>query len=398
MGEPTGVLELLFSELPDLERFESTATRSLVILAAQAGAALRNVTLIEDLRGLFEGVVGLTVNAIDEKSPYTGDHCRRVPILTELIADAVCSSRHGALKDFTLSETERYELKIAALLHDCGKVATPVHVMDKATKLETIHDRVELIRLRAEILRRDLELRTLHDEILSHGIAVPSATRWSEAASRLDDDLAFVEGTNVGCEFMPESDRTRIDEIHSRYQWVDWAGLERGFITDDEAMNLKISRGTLNDEEREIINEHVVTTIDLLNQLPFPPDMQNVPAIAGAHHERVDGTGYPKGLGHEELSMQGRILGLADVFEALTAKTRPYKPGISLSDTLHILQRMVDEGHLDRDLHEVFIQEKVYLRYAVDHLDFEQIDEAHRVALEAMSAPWAEPSSGPRRS
>jgi hypothetical protein len=320
-----------------------------------------------------------------------------VPILTELIADAVCASREGALKDFTLSETERYELKIAALLHDCGKVATPVHVMDKASKLETIHDRIELVRLRAEILRRDLELDALRKELASHGLAAPSPARWSEASSRLDDDLAFVERSNIGSEFMPESDRARIDEIHSRYGWLDWSGLDRSLITADEAINLKVIRGTLNEAEREIINEHVVTTIELLNRLPFPPDMKNVPAIAGAHHERVDGTGYPKGLEHEELSMQGRILGLADVFEALTAKTRPYKPGISLSETLRILERMVDEGHLDPDLHEVFVREKVYLRYAMDHVDFDQIDEVHRDAIEATSAPWSEEPSTQHR-
>jgi HD-GYP domain-containing protein (c-di-GMP phosphodiesterase class II) len=396
VGEPDGVLELIFEDAPDLEWFENAVNRSLVILAAQIGAALRNVALIEDLRGLFEGIVGLTVNAIDKKSPYTGDHCRRVPILTELIADAVCSGREGALKDFTLSEAERYELKIAALLHDCGKVATPVHVMDKSTKLQTIYDRIELVRLRAEILRRDLELNALNAELSSRGIAAPNSNRWGDVTSKLDEDLALVERCNVGGEFMPESEQARIDEILAAYAWVDWSGHDQKLITEDEAINLKIRRGTLNDEERQIINDHVVTTIDLLNQLPFPPDMRKVPAIAGAHHERVDGTGYPKGLGHEDLSMQGRILGLADVFEALTAKTRPYKPGISLTETLRILERMVDEGHLDRDLHEVFIREKVYLQYAVDHMDFEQIDEAHRVALEAMSAPWAEPTPSER--
>jgi len=387
-GDPEGVFQLIFFDAPDQEIFMGAARRSLLILAAQAGAALKKIELIEDLRGLFEGVIRLTVDAIDEKSPYTGDHCRRVPVLTELVADAVCEDDEGPLKDFTLSESERYELKIAALLHDCGKVATPVHVMDKATKLETIIDCVELVRLRTEIIRRDLELEALRRTMAEHGLDSTTNESWSESHSRLVSDMRFIESCNIGGEFMDERHKQRIDEIFSRYVWVDQAGGDRPLLTDTDAMNLKISRGTLNDHEREIINNHVVTTIRLLDQLPFPPNMKNVPAIAGAHHEHVDGTGYPKGLAHDELSIQGRLLGLADVFEALTAKTRPYKPGKSLSETLYILEKMVEEGQLDRDLHEIFIRRKVYMQYAIEHMDPAQIDDPYREEFEEMSAGW----------
>jgi len=187
---------------------------------------------------------------------------------------------------------------------------------------------------------------------------------------------------------MNEDVKARIDELRLRYRWTDSNGEEHSLLTGDEAMNLKISRGTLNDAEREIINDHVTTTMQLLEPLPFPPELKNVPSIAGAHHERIDGTGYPKGLGAENLSMQGRILALADIFEALTARDRPYKKGKSLSETLEILHSMADEGHIDRDLHEMFIRRKVYLEYAAENVEPEQIDEPHRIDLELMSAPW----------
>jgi HD-GYP domain-containing protein (c-di-GMP phosphodiesterase class II)/HAMP domain-containing protein len=386
-GRPEGVLELLYFELPSRDTVEA-GLGSLEILSAQAGAALRKLAMIQELRGLFEGVVRLTVDAIDEKSPYTGDHCRRVPILTEMLADAVCEDDEGPFKDFTLSPNERYELKIAALLHDCGKVATPVHVMDKGTKLETIIDRIELVRTRAEIIRRDLEAAALRRLLVEQGVDPSDVAPDAEALAALEADLAFVSEANVGGESIEHERLNRIDAIHARYAWTDAAGEERGLITDDEAMNLRIGRGTLNEHEREIINNHVVTTIRLLDQLPFPPEMKNVPSIAGAHHEHVDGTGYPKGLAHDELSVQCRLLGLADVFEALTAKTRPYKPGKPLTETLAILRAMVDRGELDADLHEVFLRKRVYMRYAIEHVDPAQIDGPHREEFERMTAAW----------
>lgn len=187
---------------------------------------------------------------------------------------------------------------------------------------------------------------------------------------------------------MQESHRQRIGEISASYQWTDGAGRDHPLISDEEAMNLKIRRGTLNDDEREIINNHVVTTIRLLEELPFPAELRNVPEIAGAHHECVDGNGYPQGLGADELSTQSRILGLADVFEALTSRTRPYKAGKSLSETLQILEDMVEAGQLDRDLHEIFVREKVYLKYAAEFVASDQIDEAHYADLESLTASW----------
>ena len=348
-------------------------------LASQAAVGIRQARSVESLRGLFEGLIQLTVRAIDEKSAHTGDHCRKVPIITELVAEAAANVEHGPLKDFKLSAEERYELRIAALLHDCGKMVTPVHIMDKATKLEGIIDRLELIHLRAEIIRRDAR-HTGHEN---------SHTSDAAFASTLDRDLAFIEECNIGGEFMSEDRKQMIREIGQRYRWLDSDGSVFSLLTDDEVLNLCISRGTLNDEEREVINGHVVTTIRLLEELPFPKEMRNVPGIAGSHHECVNGHGYPQSLQGEELSMQGRILCLADVFEALTAKDRPYKDGMSLSQSLSILQTMVDEGELDADLYQVFLEDKAYLKYAAKHMDANQIDAEHRDALEEFTAPWS---------
>ena len=365
-GQLIGVLQLLRPG-----GFEAEGLALAESLASQTAVALTKHRLAGEFRDLFEGLIQLIVKAIDQKSPYTGEHCRRVPILTELVADAACASREGALKDFTLSETERYELRIAALLHDCGKVTTPVHVQDKSSKLETLFDRIELVEARFEIVRRELELAALR----RHAPAGDTAATELESQLRaLDEDRAFLRAANVGGEFMSSAAQERVRAIAERWRVHTPAG-DEPILGDDEIENLCVSRGTLNAREREIINHHVVASIEMLEQLPYPRSLRNVPAIAGAHHERMDGHGYPKGLVRDQISMQGRILGLADVFEALTARDRPYKPGMSLKRALSILESMRDEGHIDGDLFEVFVRDKVYLRYAAEYLHPDQIDE-----------------------
>jgi HD-GYP domain-containing protein (c-di-GMP phosphodiesterase class II)/HAMP domain-containing protein len=365
-GHVIGVLQLLRTGGFDAESLALAES-----LASQTAVALTKHRLAGEFRGLFEGLIQLIVKAIDQKSPYTGEHCRRVPILTELIADAACATTQGALKDFTLSEAERYELRIAALLHDCGKVTTPVHVQDKSSKLETLFDRIELVDARFEIARRELELAALRRR-LPAGAPGDDAALAAELRA-LEDDRTFLHGANVGGEFMPPEAQERVQAIAARWRIQGQDG-PAPILTDEEVENLCVSRGTLNEREREIINHHVVASIEMLEQLPYPRSLRNVPAIAGAHHERMDGQGYPQGLVRSQISLQGRILGLADVFEALTARDRPYKPGMSLKRALSILESMRDEGHVDPDLFEMFVRDKVYLRYAAEYLDPEQID------------------------
>jgi hypothetical protein len=324
--------------------------------------------LINQLEELFESFIQLINMAIDEKSPYTGGHCQRVPTLTMMLAEAVNESAAGTLADFRMSDKDRYELKIAGLLHDCGKVTTPVHVVDKATKLETIFDRIQLIDTRFEVLRRDAEI-----EMLRAGGGEEARARLRERLRQLEEDRAFLRACNIGGEAMREADIERVKAI-AGYRWTDVAGHEASFLTADELKNLTIRAGTLTPEERQVINHHIVATIKMLEALPWPKHLRNVPEYAGGHHERMDGKGYPKGLTREQMSVQARVMGIADIFEALTAKDRPYKKGKTLSESLEILGRFRLNGHIDPDLFDVFIRRKVYQRYAEMFLDQEQID------------------------
>ena len=347
-------------------------------LASQAAIALTNRQLINHLENLFESFIKLINAAIDDKSPYTGGHCQRVPMLTMLLAEAVNSCNVGPLKDFTLTDHDRYELKIAGLLHDCGKVTTPVHVVDKATKLQTIYDRIGLIDTRFEVIKRDAEIETLRARLAELGHRPPDGAHDSELAMRvrkIEDDREFLRRINIGGETMTDADLARLQEIAKSYAWTDVGGSRSDFLTPDELHNLAIRYGTLTPEERRIINHHIEVTIQMLESLPWPKHLQNVPEYAGGHHERMDGKGYPRGLTREQMSVQARCMGIADIFEALTAKDRPYKKGKTLSESLTILGKFKLNNHIDPDLFDIFMWARVYEKYAEQFLDPEQIDE-----------------------
>jgi HD-GYP domain-containing protein (c-di-GMP phosphodiesterase class II) len=367
--ETIGVLQLINARDPrtgQIAAFSASDQRLAESLASQAAVALTNRMLINQLEQLFESFINLINSAIDEKSPYTGGHCQRVPQLTMMLAEAVNDTREGPLRDFQMTEKDRYELKIAGLLHDCGKVTTPVHVVDKATKLETIYDRIHLVDTRFEVLKRDLEILALKREI--------SADEARARLVRLEEDRKFLQCCNVGGERMKDDDIERVKRI-AAYRWRDVEGRDAPFLTEDEVKNLTIRAGTLTDDERKVINHHIVATIKMLEALPWPRHLTKVPEYAGGHHERMDGKGYPKGLTREQMSVQARCMGIADIFEALTAKDRPYKKGKTLSESLEILGRMRLNNHVDPDLFDVFVRRKVYRRYAEMFLDPEQIDD-----------------------
>ena len=346
-------------------------------LSSQAAIALTNRHLIDQLEILFESFIQLINTAIDDKSPYTGGHCSRVPALTMMLAEAVDRTTTGPLKNFSMSDKDRRELKIAGLLHDCGKITTPVHVVDKSTKLHTLFDRIGLVDTRFEILKRDAEIAMLR-EIL----AADTDTDRVEAAResydmnvrQFDQDRELLRLCNVGCEAMSTADQQRVRQI-AHYQWRNIEGKTCNFLSEDEVENLTISSGTLTAAEREIINHHIDVTIKMLESLPWPRHLNNVAEYAGGHHERMDGKGYPRGLTREQMSVQARIMGIADIFEALTAKDRPYKDGKTLTESLTILGKFKLGGHIDSDLFDIFIHEKVYLDYAKQFLSPDQIDD-----------------------
>ena len=348
-------------------------------LASQAAIALSNRLLITQLETLFESFVKLINVAIDEKSPYTGGHCERVPQLTMMLAEAADATTTGPLADFRMSERDRYELQMAGLLHDCGKITTPVHVVDKATKLQTIYDRIGLIDTRFEVLKRDAELDALRAQLALRPVQDAGAEAMAQAALQselqaLEADREFLRRCNHGSEAMQQADQLRVRVIGTQRQWRNPEGVQTSFLSAEEMENLTIRSGTLTQAERDTINYHIVATIKMLETLPWPRHLKNVPEYAGGHHERMDGKGYPRGLTRAQMSWQARMIGVADVFEALTAADRPYKSGMKLSQALGIMQRMVHNGHIDPDLFEVFVQGKVYQRYAEQFLDPEQID------------------------
>ena len=388
-GEIIGVLQLINALDPHTHevRAFSSADQSLAeSLASQAAIALTNRLLITQLEELFESFINLINLAIDEKSPYTGGHCQRVPALTMMLAEAADATHEGPLASFRMDDRDRYELKIAGLLHDCGKVTTPVHVVDKATKLQTLFDRIQLIDTRFEVLKRDAELDALRKQLALRENVDPAAEdriwhAFQDEVLALDEDREFLRKTNVGGEAMKEEDLQRVRDIGSGRKWRNVDAVETEFLTADEVVNLTIRAGTLTLKERDVINHHIVATIKMLEALPWPKHLQHVPEYAGGHHERMDGKGYPKGLTREQMSVQARMMGIADIFEALTARDRPYKHGMKLSQAMGIMGNFRKNGHIDPDLFDVFVKQEVYRRYAEQFLDPAQIDAVDEAVL-----------------
>lgn len=386
-GEVIGVLQLINARDPVTGvtcAFSDTDQRLIEALASQAAIALTNQQLIARLEDLFEAFVKLINIGIDEKSPHTGRHCEAVPELTMMLADAAHRAGTGPLADFSMSEADRRQLWIAGLLHDCGKITTPVHVVEKATKLETIFDRIHLVDTRLEVVKRESEIRALREKLRYGADTAHHAEINRNLAlelARIDDDRAFLRRANVGGENMSADDQRRVGEIAARWRFVGPDGNERPLLDEEEIANLCVRAGTLNPREREIINNHIVVTIRMLESLPWPAHLRKVPEYAGGHHERMDGQGYPRGLRGDQMPLQARMMAIADIFEALTAPDRPYKKGKTLSESLRILGGFRLRNHIDPDLFDLFIRQKVYLEYARRFMDPAQIDEVDESAI-----------------
>ncbi|WP_439829023.1 HD domain-containing phosphohydrolase [Aeromonas veronii] len=397
-------------------------------LSSTAAVALTTQRLLEEQRNLLEAFIQLIAGAIDAKSPYTGGHCQRVPELTKMLAEAACEAKEGPFQHFSLDEKQWEAIHIAAWLHDCGKVTTPEFVVDKATKLETLCDRIHEVRMRFEVLKRDAEIAYWQARLHGGDEATLQATlqqQWQQ----LDEEFAFIARCNEGGEFMATEDMARLQQIAGR-TWQRTLSDRIGISQDElarkqraaesplpvteplladrpdhlftrsnrdrlapdnpwgfqvntpeylynrgELYNLAIRRGTLTDEERYKINEHMIQTIIMLEKLPFPANLKQVPEIAGGHHEKMDGTGYPKRLKRDEMSIPARMMAIADIFEALTAGDRPYKKAKSLSEAIRIMGFMQQDHHIDPELFALFLRSGVYLRYAKRYMSPELIDE-----------------------
>ncbi|MBB6341896.1 HD-GYP domain-containing protein (c-di-GMP phosphodiesterase class II) [Pseudomonas fluvialis] len=425
-GDLLGALALLVDEKqhklsPELMAFvEALSTTSAVALNTQR--------LIDEQKVLLESFIQLIAGAIDAKSPYTGGHCQRVPELTKMLARAACAERDGPFASFALSEEQWEELHIAAWLHDCGKVTTPEYVVDKATKLETLYDRIHEVRMRFEVLKRDAEV-ACWQAIAAGADAEVAQQALAEQLRQLDDDFAFVAQCNEGGEFMaPEllgrlqgiaqrtwhrtlSDRIGIsheemerkkgtpepslpvleplladkpehlfprgprEQMAADNPWGFKVNVPQYLYNRGELYNLSVGRGTLAEEERYKINEHIIQTIIMLEKLPFPRHLRRVPEIAGGHHEKMDGSGYPKRLTREEMSVPARMMAIADIFEALTAVDRPYKKGKTLSEAIRIMGFMRKDQHIDAELFALFLRSGVYRDYAERYMPKALIDD-----------------------
>jgi len=363
--EINGVIQLINAsdKQGNVIPFDEEVERITHALTSLAAIILTNKQLINEMENLFASFSQLIASAIDKKSPYTGEHCRRVPVITMMLAKACHNIKTGPLNDFNMEKEDFHELNVAAWLHDCGKVATPEYVMDKQTKLSTVFDRIELIESRFEIAARDIySSKKLDDK------------NKAVLLKQLDNDRNFICMANTGGEFFDDDKINRIYAIAKQYQ-VSIKGKTQSVISDDEVYNLIIKRGTINPKERKIINGHMDVTVEMLESMPFPKHLQKVPEYACGHHEKMDGTGYPKGLTREQMSIPARMMAIADIFEALTANDRPYKPPKTLSETLTIMGIMKLDNHLDPDLFDVFVNEKVYEGFAKEHLLPSQIDD-----------------------
>lgn len=372
-----GVLQLLNAidkKTGKVVKFSKKCEEIAASIASQAAVALTNNRLIHDLANLFDSFIKSIAAAIDEKSPYTGGHVRRVVWLAMALAEKINKCNHGYYKDVFFTPDEMNELRISAWLHDIGKITTPEYIVDKSTKLETICDRITLLKTRFEILKRDYEIKLLKEKILTEcekDIKI-SEKDFEGYYSKLKDDLEFLMKVNQGAEFLDDSALERLKAISKRSFFMD--GSEVPLITEDELYNLSIKRGTINNEERLLIQNHATLTYKMLSKLPFPKKLKQVPHFAATHHECLNGSGYPFGLKENHLPIQSRIIALADIFEALTAKDRPYKKAKTLSESLKIMTFMAKDRHIDPQLFEFFIKEKIYLDYARQELSPAQID------------------------
>ncbi|MFP5382250.1 MAG: GAF and HD-GYP domain-containing protein [Gammaproteobacteria bacterium] len=364
-GEVIGVLQLINARDVDAGRvvpFGDHVVPVINALAAYAAIALNNKILVQDLKNLLDAFIKTIARAIDAKSPHTSAHCQRVPLLTELIAKAACADQRQ-FREFNLDDDGWYELRVASWLHDCGKLSTPDSVLDKSTKLHGLRDGIEAVNTRFTVARREIELDACRRSAADPAQAEALQAACDAAIAALEDDRQFIVKSNRGGEFMSQESKDRVLAIAQR-QWADAEGNVRPMLTDEEVYNLCIERGTLTQEEREKINDHMRVTIDMLEGLPFPKKLRRVPEYAGGHHEKMDGSGFPKGLHREQMSLPARMMAIADIFEALTASDRPYKAPMKISQALSIMKRMREDRHIDPDLYLLFVESRVWEQYA----------------------------------
>jgi HD-GYP domain-containing protein (c-di-GMP phosphodiesterase class II) len=372
-NELIGVLQLLnrkdetTGEVSVFSPVDEEVTRS---LASQAAVTLTNVILVQDLENLLMAFIKSIASAIDKMSPYTGDHIRRVADIATLIAEKLNSTEQGREllkkhKKTPFSKDEIEQIRIAALMHDVGKITTPVHVIDKSTKLETIYDRLHFVLAKLEILKRDKHIAYLEDRITKQQLG--------KFLDNIEHNVKFLRETNMGSELMSSEHVQHLDYIAKDTIMLD--GKKEAILNENELVNLQIRKGTLTIAERDKINEHANLSLEMLEALPYPKKLRRVPEIGGNHHEQLNGKGYPRGLNADELSIEARLMAIADIFEALSSSDRPYKTEKTLSQCFDILEVKAKANEIDADLVKFIVEEGLHLEYAKKELMPHQIDD-----------------------
>jgi HD-GYP domain-containing protein (c-di-GMP phosphodiesterase class II) len=345
--------------------FDKVSENYAATLASQAGIALENALLYDEVRQLFEGFVHASVTAIESRDPTTSGHSQRVADLTVGLAKVVDRVDRGPYANLKLSPTELKQLEYAALLHDFGKVGVRENVLVKPRKLYE-HER-ELIEARFRLIRRTLEAEHSRQKVSYLLEASRDAVAEKLAAldrdaevkiRELDEFFSFILQANEPT-VLEKGGFERLQDIAAR-RYVDVDGKERPYLTTEERAALEILKGSLTPEEREEIESHVVHTYNFLRQIPWGRTYKDIPLIAGAHHEKLNGSGYPRGLTAEEIPAPTKMMTISDIYDALTARDRPYKKAVPEARALQILEFEVKDGHLDRDLYEIFIEAEVY--------------------------------------
>ncbi len=378
-GELAGVIQLINAQNPKTKEvipFDESHVHLISSLASQGAVTIFNRRVNDDLVRLLNSFIESIATAIDEKSPYTGGHIRRVVKITTMITDKINSTNEGYFQDMNFSVEELEEIKMAAWMHDIGKMATPEYVVDKGTRLQSIYDRIDLIEIRFQYIKMALQNAWLGEKLkLMEGGDKRQLEqldeKYGEKIQNVERDWQFLQRTNtVG--FVGDEDLEVLKRIAGKNYWIN--DQELPTLTDFEVENLSIRKGTLSQNERKTVELHVALTWKILDNLPFPKNLARVKDYASMHHERMDGNGYHRGLKQEELPLQARIIAIADIFEALTARDRPYRQPMKLSKAISIMEDMKNEHHINAELYDFFIEHDLHKVYAEMELNPDQID------------------------
>ena len=366
-----GVLQLLNATnftTGDVTTFSQDYESLTESLASQAAVSITNAKLISNMAELFEAFVKVMATAIDEKSPVTGGHIRRVADLTLTMADVIHNTKEGPYKDITFTQDQIYELRIAAYMHDIGKVTSPVEIVEKAKKLQTIFDRIQYIRLRMTYISQKIKLdgQNAQIELLKNGSDPKKLNDLDKETQvklkEIKEIREFINKCNEPGEFLDDEVIDRLKVI-SQMTYTDDEHVQQPFLTEDELLNLSIRRGSITETERKKMQDHAAVTLKMLKQIPFTKKLKNIPDFAGAHHEFINGKGYPLGLKGDEIPFEGKLMAVTDIAEALTASDRPYKKAMPLETVYRILRSMAEKEELDNTLVELFIEKEVYKIY-----------------------------------